>query len=154
MSEFKTINYTELQEEWNDEQILLHEGDGPLSYRDLRVWKLARELSIEIHRLSLEKLPRFELLEEGSQIRRSSKSVRSNIVEGFGRRRYKLDFLKHLTYAEASCDETTDHLETLFETGSLTDRPAYESIQGRLRELGKRLNCFIDAVERQHASAK
>ena len=33
-------------------------------------------------------------LRGGSQIRRSSKSVVSNIVEGFGRRRYKNEFIK------------------------------------------------------------
>jgi len=39
-------------------------------------------------------LPRFELYETGSQIRRSSKSIRSNIVEGYGRRRYKFDYIR------------------------------------------------------------
>ncbi len=52
-----------------------------MSYKKLQVWQLARELSIEIHKMSLD-LPRFELYETGSQIRRSSKSIRSNIVEG------------------------------------------------------------------------
>ena len=32
-----------------------------MSYRDLEIWQLARELSITIHRTSLEKLPKFEL---------------------------------------------------------------------------------------------
>ena len=42
-------------------------------------------------------LPKFEMFEEGSQIRRSSKSVRSNIVEGYGKRHYKNDFIRFLT---------------------------------------------------------
>ncbi len=154
MSKTSSINYTDLEPDSADEELMLHEGSAPLSYRDLKVWQMARELSIAIHRLTLEKLPRFEIHEEGSQIRRSSKSVRSNIVEGFGRRRYKLDFIKHLTYAEASCDETVDHLETLFETGSLTDQVLYDSLHPRLCELGKRLNRFVAAVERQHESPK
>jgi four helix bundle protein len=58
------------------------------------------------------------MYEEGSQIRRSSKSVKSNIVEGYGRRRYKQEYIKFITYALASNDETLDHLETLFETVS------------------------------------
>ncbi|GAJ24691.1 unnamed protein product, partial [marine sediment metagenome] len=57
-----------------------------------------------------------------SQIRRSSKSVKSNIVEGFGRRRYKQEFIKFLTYSLASCDETTAHLDTLYETKALKDK--------------------------------
>jgi len=55
------------------------------SYRDLEVYKLAHELAVEIHKMSLG-LPKFEMYEEGSQIRRAVKSVASNIVEGFGRR--------------------------------------------------------------------
>src|SRR4051794_34671890 len=91
------------------------------SYRDLEIWEMARELAVGVHKMTLEKLPKFELYEEGSQLRRCSKSISSNIVEGFGRRRYKNDFVKYLTYALASCDETIDHLEMLKETSSLTD---------------------------------
>ena len=64
-----------------------------LSYRDLEIWKLAKELVILIHEMSLH-LPKFEQYEEGGQIRRSIKAVKSTIVEGFGRRRYKADFYK------------------------------------------------------------
>lgn len=83
-----------------------------MSYRSLEVWQLAREVSIEIHVMSLN-LPKHELYETGSQIRRSSKSVRANIVEGYGRRMYKADYIKFLISSLASNDETMDHLETL-----------------------------------------
>ena len=55
---------------------------------------MARTLSVDIHRMTLMKLPKFEMFEEASQIRRAIKSVRSNIVEGYGRRRYKQEFVK------------------------------------------------------------
>ena len=86
-----------------------------MSYKKLEIWQLARELTIEIHKISLA-LPKFEQFEEGQQIRRSIKTVRSCIVEGYGRRRYKADFIKFLIYSLSSNDETIDHLETLFET--------------------------------------
>jgi four helix bundle protein len=121
-----------------------------MSYRDLTIWQMARELVIDIHRMTLQKLPKFELYEEGSQIRRSIKSVKSTIVEGYGRRRYKQDFIRFLTYALASCDETTDHLETLFETESLTDESLYENLHKRLGTLGKKINLFIQSVEKEH----
>jgi four helix bundle protein len=54
------------------------------------------------------KLPKFAFYEQGSQIRRSSKSVKDTIVEGYGRRKYKAEYIKYLTYAIASCDETTN----------------------------------------------
>jgi four helix bundle protein len=55
----------------------------------LDVWRIARELSIEIHKMTLN-LPKFEMYEEGNHIRRSSKSIRSNIVEGYGEEDIKM----------------------------------------------------------------
>ena len=55
-----------------------------MSYRDLEVWNLARKASISVHRMTVQELPKFETYEEGSQIRRSVKSIRANIVEGYG----------------------------------------------------------------------
>jgi four helix bundle protein len=121
-----------------------------MSYRDLEVWKLARQASISMHRMTLEDLPKFEMYDDGSQIRRSVKSVRSNIVEGYGRRRYKQEFIRFLVFAHASCDETIDHLETLFETGSLSNEPLYRGLAAQLDLLGRKLNVFIDSVERLH----
>ncbi|MEO6547584.1 MAG: four helix bundle protein [Ferruginibacter sp.] len=120
-----------------------------MSYKTLEIWKLSRELVIKVHSMSL-KLPRLEQFEEAQQIRRSIKTVKSTIVEGYGRRRYKADFIKFLIYALSSNDETIDHLETLFETGSLTDESLYIDLHGQLEQLGKKLNNFIVAVERSH----
>jgi four helix bundle protein len=120
-----------------------------MSYKKLEIWQLARELTIEIHKMTFT-LPKFEQFEEAQQIRRSGKSVRSNIVEGYGRRRYKADFIKFLIYSLSSNDETVDHLETLFETESLKDETLYNSLHLKLDLLGKKLNSFIQAVERDH----
>lgn len=64
-----------------------------MSYKNLEIWKVAREIVIVIHKMTLTDLHGFEIYEEGSQIRRSSKSVKSNIVEGYGRRRYNNEYL-------------------------------------------------------------
>ncbi len=121
-----------------------------MSYRDLEIWKLAREIAIAVHRMTLQNLPKFEMYEEASQIRRSAKSISSNIVEGYGRRRYKQEFIRFLVFAHASCDETIDHLEVLFETGSLAKEPVYRDLSAQLDLLGRKLNVFIDSVERLH----
>jgi four helix bundle protein len=125
-----------------------------VSYRNFEIWKLARELSIEIHKMTMEKLPKFEMFEEGTQIRRSSKSVRSNIVEGYGRRNYKMDYIKHLLYAQASNDETIDHLETLFETKSLTDELLFNNLSVKLNTEGKKINKFIQSIQNSTSSTK
>jgi four helix bundle protein len=120
-----------------------------MSYTKLLIWKQAKDLSIAIHKITFS-LPRFEQYEEASQIRRSSKSIRSNIVEGYGRRRYKQDFIKFLVYALSSCDETLDHLDILFETESLKDKTLYESLREQTDKLGRHLNKFLSAVEKNH----
>ena len=123
-----------------------------MSYKKLEIWKLADELVIKIHKMTMEELPAFEMYEEGSQIRRSSKSSKSQIVEGYGRRKYKLDFLRFLTYSISSNDETIDHLENLFNTGSLKNEKLYNELMKLADHLGKKLNNFISSVEKYHNS--
>jgi four helix bundle protein len=120
-----------------------------MSYKNLEIWKLSNEVVIEIHEMTL-LLPSHELYEIGSQIRRSSKSVKSNIVEGYGRRKYKADFIKFLMYALASNDETADHLETLFLTKSLKDEILFNAFKEKNILLGKKLNKFLTAVQKRH----
>jgi four helix bundle protein len=125
-----------------------------MNYRNLDVWQLARELVIAIHEMTLTKLPKFEAFEEASQIRRAIKSVKSKIVEGYGRRRYKQEFIRFIDCALASCDETADHLDTLVATQSLTDAATIDELTRKLDGLGRKLNLFMQSVERSHKSEK
>jgi four helix bundle protein len=120
-----------------------------MSYKNLEIWVLAKDLSVDIHKMTLS-LPKIEQFEEGQQIRRSIKSVRSTIVEGYGRRYYKAEFVKFIIYALASNDENVDHLETLYETGSLTDQKLFEDLLKRLNTLGRKLNNFLKSVLESH----
>ena len=110
-------------------------------YEDSEVYKLGKRLAVEIHQMTLEELPKFEMYEEGSQIRRSSKSVASTYVEGYGRRKYRAEYIKFLTYSIASNDETKVHLEFLYETQSLSPErvqyfyPQYRKLGGMLYNL-------------------
>jgi four helix bundle protein len=123
------------------------------SYKDLDIYKKAHKLALEIHQMTLT-LPKFEMYEEGQQIRKSSKSIKSTIAEGFGRRRYKPEFIRFLTYSLASCDETTDHLDTLYETQSLNDKKKYLYFCEEYDHLGKMINNFIKSVENGHLTKK
>ena len=134
----------------DDERWMIEEGEEASGYQRLEVWRLARELSVDIHRMTLEQLPRFELHEVGSQVRRSAKSIRANIVEGYGKRRYKLEFLRHLTYALGSAQETLEHLDTLHETGSLTSQEIHAELTSRTRLLIAKLTTFMRGVELHH----
>jgi four helix bundle protein len=117
-------------------------------YRDLEIYQLAHRLAVEVHHVSL-RLPKFEMYEQGSQVRRAAEAVPANIVEGYGRRGYKADFIRFLTIAHASCNETIEHLEILIETHSLppdTGSPLLEEYNIP----GRKINRFIRAVSNQH----
>ncbi|MBD3264291.1 MAG: four helix bundle protein [Candidatus Omnitrophica bacterium] len=116
------------------------------SYKDLDIYKLAHRLAVEVHKMTLE-LPRFEMYEEGSQIRKSSKGIVSTIVEGFGRKTYQQDYLKFMIYAHSSCDETKEHLELLFETNSLKDKEKFDYFFKEFEKLSKMINKFIQSLK-------
>ena len=116
------------------------------SYRELEIYKISKSLAIRVHAMTL-RLPKFEQYEEGGQVRRSSKSVTSMIVEGYGRRRYKADYIKHLIYSLTECDETIVHLEFLYETGSATDVDENKALRSEYEVLSKRINSYIRWVE-------
>lgn len=116
------------------------------TYRSLEIYKESKRLAIIVHRMTLT-LPKFEMYEEGGQARRSSKGVTSMIVEGYGRQRYKADFVKYLVYAITECDETIVHLDFLFETESWKDEKAYHQLRGDYDSLSKRINTYTQWVE-------
>ena len=63
-----------------------------MRYKKLEIRMLAREVVIEIHAMTLT-LPKFEMFEARGQIRKLSKSVKACIMEGYGRRGYKQDWI-------------------------------------------------------------
>ena len=114
------------------------------SYRDLEIYKKAFNLAIKVHKATQD-LPQSEKYEIGSQLRRSSMSVKDQIVEGYGRKRYKADFIKFLTYSHSSCDEATGQIAAIIELyPKLTSFPGFLP---EYEELGKQINSFINYVE-------
>jgi len=114
------------------------------SYRDLEIYQLAYKLAIEIHYLTI-KLPKYELYEQGSQIRRSSKRIKDTIVEGYGRKRYKDEFIRFLIFAHSSCDETISQIKMISDLHFSEDPPVNLILQYEL--LGRKINKFIQYVE-------
>jgi len=114
------------------------------SYKDLEVYTLAFDLAIKVHEVSL-KLPKYELYEQGSQVRRSSKSIKDNIVEGYGRKKYKADFIKFLVYAHASLLECVSQLQMI---DKLYDISEIKALLSDYDKLGAKLYNFIQYVEK------
>ena len=115
-----------------------------MSHKNLEIYTIAYDLALEIHKISM-KLPKHELYEQGSQIRRSSKSIKDNIAEGYGRRRYKNEFIRFLIFAHASCDETISQLNMISDI-YYQEKPLTDLID-RYNLLGGKINRFINYVE-------
>ena len=116
------------------------------SYRELSVYKLSFELFIKTHKVTLE-LPKFELYELGSQMRRASDSVVTNIVEGYGRKAYKQEFIRFLIFSHASCQEMNCHISKIkILYPALNDR--MELIEEKYNLLGGQIYNFIRYVDK------
>ncbi|MEZ4858803.1 MAG: four helix bundle protein [Flavobacteriaceae bacterium] len=96
-----------------------------------------------MHQLSL-KLPNYELYEQGSQVKRSSQSIKDNIVEGYGRRQYKQDFIRFLIYAHSSLLECISQLEMI---NKLYDLESSQELIEKYDNLGAKIFKFIKYVE-------
>ena len=75
------------------------------SFEDLEVFQKAYKVSLEIHKATLE-FPKIEQYAVADQIRRASKSVCANIVEGFAKQaQSKAEFRRFVLNALGSSDE-------------------------------------------------
>ncbi len=114
------------------------------TYKDLDIYQEGLNLFIKTHKISLT-LPKFELYELGSQLRRSCDSIVTNIVEGYSRRCYKNDFIKFLIYSQASNNETIHHLEKLIHLyPKIADE--LEIIKKNYEILGAKIHTFTKYV--------
>ncbi|MBN1821047.1 MAG: four helix bundle protein [Prolixibacteraceae bacterium] len=110
-------------------------------FSELETYKLAREISFEIYRLSrlfpLEE--RYSLID---QIRRSSRSVGAQIAESWGKRRYEKHFISKLTDADAELFETQHWISTALECGYL-EKIIHDELLKKCNVLSKKINTMI-----------
>lgn len=80
------------------------------SVRELDVYRLAFKTAMEIFETS-KRFPKKEEYSLTDQIRRSSRSICSNLAEAWRKRKYEAVFINKLTDAEAEASETQTWLE-------------------------------------------
>jgi hypothetical protein len=68
--------------------------------------------------------------------------VTATIVGGYGKERYKAEFIKVLVYSLGSNDETIDHLDNLYNIDHY-DLECFNKIHTILEIPGKKINLFI-----------
>jgi len=90
---------------------------GPVrNYTDLLVYRQAYRLALEISKLT-RTFPRVEQFEMGRQMRRASRSVAANIVEGWAKRVSAAEFKRHLVLAHGELTEMKFWLDLAADEG-------------------------------------
>ncbi len=112
------------------------------SYRDLEVYKLAREVSKEIFVIT-KTFPKEEMYSLTDQVRRSSRSVGAQIAEAWGKRRYEHHFISKLTDADSEQLETQHWLEESEECNYINSETKKLLLQ-KCESIGKMLQTMID----------
>ena len=112
------------------------------SYKDLRVYQLSYSLAMEVFWLT-KKFPKEELYSLTDQLRRASRSVAVNIVEGWAKRHYENVFKRHLLDSIGSCDETKAWLDFALDCKYITAEE-HKGLAERYEEVGKMLHGLFE----------
>ena len=110
------------------------------SYKELEIYKRSYKLALQIHEVT-KSFPETEKYDLVSQIRRCSKSVPTNIAEGFGRQS-KEEFKRFLKISLGSCCELQVHLDFCKDLKYITNE-SYKKIYTENDEIGKMINSSI-----------
>jgi four helix bundle protein len=110
------------------------------SYKDLIVWKKAKDLAIEIYKIT-GNFPKEEMFGITNQLRRAVVSISNNISEGTGRQ-YKKDTIQFLFVSNGSVNEVESMLQIANELGFINEKKTDELVQ-RTEEVRKLLKGFI-----------
>ena len=112
-------------------------------FEDLKVWQLSHKLTLEVSEL-VNTFPKNEKYDLVSQMRRSARSIPSDISEGFGRFHFN-DKLTFYERARASLGELRNHF--MEASGNrYIDEVTYDRYRVKMSEIGFLLNRIIRNV--------
>jgi four helix bundle protein len=106
-------------------------------YKDLDVYNLSYSLAMKIFVLTKD-FPKKEIYSLTSQLVRSSRSISSNIVEGWAKRIHKKKFKLHLVDALGSTTETQNWIQFAKDCNYI-DENKLESLTPKLDQIGRML---------------
>ncbi len=109
------------------------------SHEELDAYRLAFQAAMRIFKVS-KSFPREEMFSLTDQIRRSSRSVCSNIAEAWRKRRYEAAFTSKLNDAEAEAAETQTWIRFAVECRYLAPETGAELHQTYDYVIGKLVN--------------
>ncbi len=115
-------------------------------FKDLIVYKKAFSLSMEIFQLTKD-FPKNEDYSLTSQIRRSSRSVCSNIAEGYRKRQYPAHFVSKISDADMENSETQVWIDFALNCKYIS-KETENDLLSKSKEIGKLLNHMIENPEK------
>jgi four helix bundle protein len=115
------------------------------SFRDLKVYKLVFGLQQEIFEMT-KGFPREELYSLTDQIRRSSRSIGSNIAEAWQKRRYEGHFVSKLSDSDGEQAETQHWLDTSHACAYVS-KDDHQRLLERCKEIGRMLGSMMSNPE-------
>ena len=115
------------------------------SFKELRVYQKAREVSNEVFRRS-KAFPKEETYSLTDQFRRAARSVGAQIAEAWGKRRYEKHFVSKLSDADAEQMETQHWVGEALDCGYLTALEATQ-LNSNLENIGRMLNSMMEKSE-------
>lgn len=110
-------------------------------FKDLIVFQKAYKLAMDIFEVT-KKFPPEEKFSLTDQIRRSSRSVCTNLAEGYRKRRYPAHFVSKLSDSETENTETLVWLDFSYDCKYLAEE-LYRDFTFRNNEVGKILWSMI-----------
>jgi four helix bundle protein len=113
-----------------------------VNYKDLIVYQKAYRLAMDIF-LVTKTFPVEERFSLTDQIRRSSRSVCTNLAEGYRKRRYKSHFISKISDCQTENAETEVWLDIAKDCNYLI-KETYLDFLGRNSEVGKMLSHMIN----------
>ena len=117
-----------------------------MNFRNLTVYKKAFDLAMEIFEES-KRFPKEETYSLIDQIRRSSRSVCSNIGEAYRKRQYQAYFVNKISDSDMENTETQVWLDFARSCNYLS-LESYEKLLGSSEEVGRLLNHMISYPEK------
>lgn len=113
-----------------------------MDFKELLAFQKSFQLAMDVFQIS-KSFPNEEKFSLTDQIRRSSRSVATNIAEAYRKRRYPNHFISKLTDSDAENSETNVWLEFALKCEYINTE-TYNELNNKTIEIGRLINYMIN----------
>ena len=112
------------------------------NHKETRVYRLAFEQAMDIFETS-KAFPKEEIFSLTDQVRRSSRSVCTNLAEAYRKKRYPAHFISKITDSDSESSETSARFDFALACKYIT-KQKHEMMNLRNEDIGRLLNHMIN----------